>query len=280
MKTWIIGIIVVVVAVTGWYFYRNSQSQPEQEPVPVREVVLEEVPAPQLVEEETEEEAEVLPPLEAEPEPVVEEQPLPTLQDSDPLAAEALGSLFGEAMAVRYFASEDMISRLVTTIDALGSQQIPGAIQAIQGPEGDFAVTVDDQPDPTIVNEAGDPIPQFLVDPDNDRRYLVYVEMLEAVDSGQIAALYQRHYPLFQEAWQQLGFPDGDFNDRLLTIIDELLATPAVDSPLRLKKPEAYYLYSDDELESLSAGQKILLRMGPENAARVKSKLAEIRAAL
>ena len=73
---------------------------------------------------------------------------------------------------------------------------------------------------------------------------------------------------------------EGDFDQRLRAVIDELLATPDVSGPLRLIKPEAYYLYADEELESLTAGQKILLRMGPDNAARVKAKLAEIRDAL
>ncbi|HYL23657.1 MAG TPA: DUF3014 domain-containing protein [Burkholderiales bacterium] len=37
------------------------------------------------------------------------------------------------------------------------------------------------------------------------------------------------------------------------------------------------YEFADPDLETRSAGQKILLRMGPENAARVKAKLWEIR---
>ena len=76
------------------------------------------------------------------------------------------------------------------------------------------------------------------------------------------------------------GYPEGEFNDRLLAIIDELLATPEVSDPVQLIKPEAYFLFADPELEALSAGQKILLRMGSANAGRVKSKLLEVRAAL
>ena len=37
------------------------------------------------------------------------------------------------------------------------------------------------------------------------------------------------------------------------------------------------YEFADPALEQRSAGQKIMLRMGSENAARVKSKLREIR---
>jgi hypothetical protein len=278
MKAWIIGILLVLFVAVGWYFFQASQKDDAPVPPPAAEVI-QEAPAPVAIEEEPVEEFVEPAPID-EPEPIVEEEPLPPLLDSDPLAADSLGSLVGDAMAERYFASEDMIPRMVTTIDAMSSQQIPGAIQAVRGPEGAFEVSVDDQPDPSIVNEEGDPIPQFLSDPANDGRYLVYVEMLEAVDTEELVEMYGRQSPLFEEAWRQLGYADGDFNQRLLAVIDELLATPEVEGPLRLKKPEAYYLFSNDELESLSAGQKILLRMGNENAARVKAKLLEIRQAL
>jgi hypothetical protein len=40
------------------------------------------------------------------------------------------------------------------------------------------------------------------------------------------------------------------------------------------------YEYKDPALEELSAGQKILIRMGPEHRALIKSKLREIRTLL
>jgi len=278
MKFWLTGLLVVLLGAAGWYFFKNYQQQAEQAPPPpalpevVHEPAAEEVPykAPEPAMRE----------MELEPEPFIEELPLPTLAESDPLAIETFGGLVGEPMVARYFAREDVISRMVATIDALSGRQIPGAIAVVQGPEGEFEVTADDQPDAVILNEEGDPIPQFIVDPVNYRRYLVYVEMIEAVDAEQLADLYSSHYSLFQEAYRQLGYPDQDFNGRLLALIDELLASPDVQDPVRLMKPEAYYLFADKELEALPAGQKTMVRMGSANAARVKSKLAEIREAL
>jgi hypothetical protein len=40
------------------------------------------------------------------------------------------------------------------------------------------------------------------------------------------------------------------------------------------------YEYADPALESLSSGQKILLRIGAVNARRLKAKLTEFRAEL
>jgi len=45
-------------------------------------------------------------------------------------------------------------------------------------------------------------------------------------------------------------------------------------------QPKVFYEYADPKLEVLSAGQKILLRMGSANAEQIKAKLREIRQAL
>jgi hypothetical protein len=42
-------------------------------------------------------------------------------------------------------------------------------------------------------------------------------------------------------------------------------------------QPKVVWEYADPRLEALPAGQKVLLRMGPENADRVKARLAAIR---
>ena len=50
-----------------------------------------------------------------------------------------------------------------------------------------------------------------------------------------------------------------------------------VPGPIALVQPGAFYQYADPALEGLSAGQKLLLRMGTENAAVIKKKLTELR---
>jgi hypothetical protein len=82
---------------------------------------------------------------------------------------------------------------------------------------------------------------------------------------------------LFQDAYVALGYPDGYFNDRLVEVIDHLLETPEVNDPIELVRPHVLYEYSDPNLEALSSGQKLLLRMGSDNAARIKGTLRELR---
>jgi len=277
MKNWIILIILVVLGLCAWYLFSIQREAVEEAPAPPQVAVDQAAPAPVVQEEEAE--PDIAPPTVAE-EPVIEPPELPPLAESDPVAVEVLSGLAGDEPVRQYVVSEDVIPRLVATVDALSGKQVPASIKAVEGPGGDFQATADEDPASVVRNEAGDPIPQYLIDPVNYRRYTPYVEMLEAADSAAIAASYRDHRPLFEEAFRQLGYPEGDFDQRLRAVIDELLATPDVTTPLRLIKPEAYYLYADEKLESLTAGQKVLLRMGPDNAARVKAKLTEIRDAL
>ena len=99
---------------------------------------------------------------------------------------------------------------------------------------------------------------------------------MEGVEAKRLVAAYVRMYPLFQAAYQELGYPHGYFNDRLVQAIDDLLATPDAPAP-RLAQPKVLYEFADAALEERSAGQKIMLRMGSANAARVKDKLRAIR---
>jgi hypothetical protein len=59
-----------------------------------------------------------------------------------------------------------------------------------------------------------------------------------------------------------------------------LLATPQPSGPIELERPNVMYTYADPALEARPAGQKLLLRMGPDNAAALKAKLMELRTLL
>ena len=96
-------------------------------------------------------------------------------------------------------------------------------------------------------------------------------------DTDATVALYRRLYPQFQKAYEDLGNPDGYFNDRVIEVIDHLLSAPPGPATIALAQPSVYYVFADPALEAESAGRKLLLRMGPGNAARVQAKLKEIR---
>jgi len=103
---------------------------------------------------------------------------------------------------------------------------------------------------------------------------------VKSTDPKALAAVYFRLYPLFQQAYENLGYPGKYFNDRMVLAIDSLLATPDVQGPIELVRPKVFYQFADPKLEALPAGQKLLIRMGPQNASIIKAKLQQFRAAI
>jgi len=213
------------------------------------------------------------------PEPAVA-NPLETPPDAPaaPTAADlenALTALAGAETVQSLFRLQDLPRRIVTTVDNLGRAQVSSSLWPVKPPAGEF--TTDRSGDAEVIASA------------NYARYATHVAALEAVDAAAAAQAYRRLYPLLQQSYEDLGYPGKYFNDRLVTVIDLLLATPEPPGPLRVRLPEfgadmkperpwVLYEYEDPALQQLSAGQRILLRMGPDNLRRVKAKLREIRA--
>lgn len=193
----------------------------------------------------------------------VEETPLPPLNDSDPALQKQIGELYHDPALRQLFLSDQLIRRIVVTVDNLPRKILPPQYLPLQRPAGAF-----------LAKGEGEGL---TVDPRGYRRYTPFVQLVEAADTGRVVAAYIRFYPLFQKAYEELGYPERYFNDRLVEVLDHLLATPQVKEPVRLVPTTLGFHYADPALESLSAGQKLLLRMGTENAARIQEKLRNLR---
>ena len=249
---WLAAVAVAAASIALFYYYL-------QKVVPVVLSPLSSVVAP-------------TPQASAEPEihyPVLEHpapKPLPALSDSDAALREALTESIGGKSLAEIVVFPNLVRRIVATVDNLPRQKVAVRLRPITGAPRQFLVS----------GSAG----SFTLAPNNSARYSAHVGIAEAVATKRLISLYVRFYPLFQQAYQELGYPKGYFNDRLVAVIDDLLAAPEVQEPLRLTQPKVMYEYADPELEALSAGQKILIRMGNTNAARIKAKLRDIRGEL
>jgi hypothetical protein len=120
----------------------------------------------------------------------------------------------------------------------------------------------------------------LVLAPENSARYAPFIHAMDAMDTQRLADVYRRFYPLFQQAYVELGYPNGYFNDRLVEVIDHLLDAPEVTGPVRLVVPHVLYEYADPDLQAMSSGRKVMVRMGLDNEKRVKAKLRELRAAI
>lgn len=191
--------------------------------------------------------------------------PMPPLHASDADVAKTFATL-SHGTLDKLLMPSDLIQRAVATIDALPGRKLNDNILPLHPPKGSFITT----------NSNG----RTVIDARNYDRYSAYMQVLESIDTQSLVDWYVAHYALFQQAYREQGYPHGYFNDRLIDVIDMLLATPDVEDTVTLQRPNVFYTFEDPSLESLSAGQKLLLRLGPENENKIKRKLRTIRSAL
>lgn len=272
---WIL-LLLIIAAGLVYYFYFRTAGEVPSEALPPPVPAVSEAPEEAEPEPETEPEDQTPPPAPTVEEAPVEVEALPPLPQSDDEALETAEELLGEDPVRTYVVTEGVIPRLVAAVDALTLEELPKNILPVRGPGGEFQteeIGLSDRINP----ETGLPEPQYVLDAANFERYTGQVEVFESMDSQALVEHYRRYYPLLQQSYRELGYPEGEFQDRMLAVIDHLLTTPEPERPVQLVKPEAFYEFADPELESLSAGQKVLIRIGPSNAVRVKAKLREIR---
>jgi hypothetical protein len=188
---------------------------------------------------------------------------LPSLEHSDALMRENVSGLVGRKAFVAMVHPKELVRRIVATVDNLPRETAPRRVMPLEPVPGVFGVSA-----------AGEEVTLTAA---NSQRYAAYVHVFELLDARALAQRYAESYPLFQRAYAELGFPGSRFHDRLLEAIDDMLEAPVPNGPLKLVRPKVLYQFADPELESLSAGQKVMVRMGAENAAKVKAKLRELR---
>jgi len=244
----LLGAVVAVF----WYQHQHTITPTEPPAAAVAPAEAPAVPAPRPVE--------VAPPTEQQ------SLPLPPLDQSDAEVQGGLAEVVGHDAVSKFLIPERIVRNAVVTIDNLSREQAAVQQRPVKSAPGKFLVTGTDD--------------ALTISPDNYKRYDSFVTAVKMVDAKTLVAFYRGMQPLFQQAYENLGHPNGFFNTRLLEIIDHLLQTPDVQHPVRLVQPSVVYKYADPKLESLSAGQKLLIRMGPENAGIIKAKLREIQAEL
>lgn len=257
-----VAVIIALAVIAAAYYYWTEgkrEAAPPQTPPPAAEAK----PPPQPAEPEVHYPIESVESQQPEAE---KPEPLPPLRESDKAVQAAAEKLVDPKTLARLFHLNNIVRRFVVTVEELPRRKIGQRYNLAKPVAGHFV--------------AGGENDGVFLDPANYRRYAPYVALAEAVDTEQLVAVYVHFYPLFQEEYKQLGYPKRYFNDRLVETIDDLLAAPEIAGKIELTQPRVMYEFADPALERLSAGQKIMIRMGPKNAARIKAKLRELRSAI
>jgi hypothetical protein len=255
----VVVLLVAAGAVFWWQVHRPSPVVPATAPAPVTTP-----PAPPPPPAPT--------PAIQNPVPVAAAGGLPSLDQSDGYVKKALVDLVGRKAVSTFFRLDGALHRFVATANNLATDGATSDLWPVNPTPGRFETETRD----------GATVPTAR----NAERYAPFVHFAAEIDAGRAVAMYFRLYPLLQRAYEDLGYPGAYLNDRVVTVIDNLLATPNVAGPIRVKRvgPDGgtgrgagLYLYEDSALEAATAGQKILLRMGTENRSKMMAKLTEIR---
>jgi Protein of unknown function (DUF3014) len=190
---------------------------------------------------------------------------------------ETLAQALGERIVLQWLNTDAFAHRVAVTVDNLARPHAPARFWPVHPTPGRFTT---------------EPLGEtHTIAAANAQRYSAFVAWVETLDAKQLAALYRRLYPQLQRAYEDLGYPGRSFNDRVVSVIDHLIATPAHSGPLEVKlahikgpiqpvRPWVVVEFANPELEGLSAGQKLMLRIGADHARRIKAKLGELRAAI
>ncbi|WP_372657891.1 DUF3014 domain-containing protein [Hydrogenophaga sp.] len=267
-------VVLAVVGYFGWQHFKPTQAPALVEapvvPTPLEPQAATEpaLPDPSAIQHPIESIAEASP-------TTADTDPLPALAISDTLVGERLAELLSRQDLLTFWQTDGFVRRVVATVDNLARSHASTKLWP-----------VNPTPERFSTRRGADGVE--TIHPDNRQRYAPLVHMIEAVDTAKAVAVYRSLYPLFQRAYEELGFPDAYFNDRLVQVLDHLIATPVPTGPLAITlvevkgtvpslRPWVRYEFADPALESLSSGRKMLLRTGADNQRRLQAKLKDIR---
>ncbi len=235
----VLGIVVVFVAV-GWW-WASSREAPAPPGTPA--AVFDEAPVD----------------LPASVEPLV----LPELGMSDAFVRDLVAGLSAHPRLASWLIGDELVHRFVGVVVDLAGGLSPRSRVEFLVPEEEFPV-----------RELGE---RLVMDPEGYRRYDLLSETFVSLDVRGTARLYLQLFPLFEEAYAELGIPDQSFNDAATLAIENLLAAEIPEGSLEVQPNEAIYEFRDLGVETRSPAEKHLIRMGSENAEAFQTKLMELR---
>lgn len=191
---------------------------------------------------------------------------LPPLGELDGYVRPLLSVLSNRPELAALLASDGLVRRFVVSVEALARGASPARQVAAVAPRAPFQVQQ---------GNGG-----LVIDPASYERYDGLVALVEDMEPEQLARLYGRLKPRFEEAHAELGV-QGSFDATITRALRHLLDTPMPPPMPRVQQATGTnYAYSDPRFEGLSAAQRQLLRLGPDRARRVQERLRAFGIAL
>jgi len=191
---------------------------------------------------------------------------LPALDQSDAFVRDLVGRLSSHPQVAAWLTTEGLIRNFVVVVTNMAEGRTPARHLRPLRPLTPFAVTGSGS--------------TLQIDSTSYDRYTRLTEAVQSIDPAGAARLYALIKPRIEEASADLGNTEP-FDRILERAITPIVDAPMPEGPARVKEAGGTgYRYVDDSIENLTNAQKLLLRMGPENARIVQSKLRAVSQAL
>lgn len=187
---------------------------------------------------------------------------LPELGQTDPVVRQLVGALSSHPKVAAWLTTDQLIRNFTTVVVNIANGRSPSRHLGALRPTGEF-----------VAREEGE---MAHIDPRSYRRYDEYADAVGALDAQGTARLYATLKPRIQDAYRELGYPEGDFDQAMERAMIEILDTPIVEKEIALVPRSVSWEFADPKLQSLSGAQRQFLRMGPRNMKIVKDKIREI----
>jgi hypothetical protein len=209
------------------------------------------------------------PPPTPAPEPLPEAAPAEpevTIQNSDQELRDLLAPSAASALVAQALEANDLVQRSAGMIDGFSRGLIPRKALPLAPPKTTFS---------TVEVEG-----LTYIDPTSYGRYDSYARAIDSLNVDLLVSTFHRYRHLLEQTYSGFGYSAEDMDNALIRSLDYILATPEPSEPAALKRKEAIFQYADPQLEQLTALQKQLLRMGPENSAKIKRQARALRQGL
>lgn len=272
----VIAVVLIIILVLGGFIYWSKNKEVEPETIPTPPAPQPAAPMPEPTPEpepapEPEPEPAPEPEPVATPEPEIEPEPevvLPPLNESDDFVSGELNQAAPPEL-VKLVVPEETVRKTVRAIIGVSEGRLVNQYRPVLSPLPTMGVT----------QTAGGAEPEYQLTDENYERYEKHIALMDSIPPENLAQMYDTMAPMFDEAYAEQGL-EGEFRKVVLEAVNTLLATPDIDEPLTLKRPTVMYKYADPDIESLPEPQKLMLRIGPENRAKVKAYLETFKEAL
>ena len=188
------------------------------------------------------------------------------LNQSDPAVRELIASAQVPGLLREWSRQKELLRSVVAAVDNVAQGQSPSVQLAFLAPEEKFSV----------IEKNGNTCP----DPRSYRRYDALINVFMDIPDETLIFWYRKLRPTLETAFRELGYPEITFSQRLKQAIEQLDQVPVTRKDAPLEKKILSYAFADSNLENLNPAQKHLLRLGPENVARIQKKLRGFASAL